>query len=187
MSSRPRSARIRHLVVCAAVLTLASVAGVSSADVVPPGRKGVAHDLVVDNLGAFPDHVFIVYPTSNHGYGYVLEAGKPINGLLVRDDWKGPGSRLYAMAKKAFDAHYGVPNSHPHGDNREMVQVVPRPPKSALVADAALDPPGLVERASPLVRVDRTFRITVLEDDRFEVDLVRRVDHFDDGTTRTTR
>ena len=146
-------------------------------DAVPMGRRGVGYQLTILNRGEFPDHVLLVYPTSNQGFAYVLEDGKPITSVLRPKDWKGEASRIYAMSRAAFDKWAGAaPHRYPHGDNGEVVMVVPSPPSGALVASANIAPPGLVMEQSPIQAIERTFRIMALDDRKFELVLVEEVE-----------
>lgn len=144
------------------------------ADVLPPGLRGVEYVLKIDNLDAYPEHAFIVYPTTNSGFGYVVETS-PVNviRLMRRKDWKGPASRLYAMTKAELAAHDPDAPRPPHADDRKTpVMVVDEPPKSALRADAAIEPPDLVPHDSDVIRIERTFHIAKLDPNAFELELV---------------
>ena len=149
--------------------------------------RGVKYTLTIENLSEFQDHVFIAYPTSNSGFGYVLEEGKPITNLMMSEGWKGPGTSLYAMTRKAFDEHDPNPSAYPHGDNDVVVKVVPAPPgpPRALKAEADISPPGLVPDDSPVAGIERVFRITKLDSGGFELTLLRTITTHTDGSKKT--
>lgn len=136
--------------------------------------RGVNYVLKIDNLEEFPDHAFIVYPTSNFGYGYVVETS-PVNliRLMMRESSRRRPSRLYAMSKAALAKHDPDAPRYPHADDRTPVMVVDEPPKSALRADAAIEPPALVPEDSKIVRIERTFHISRLDRRAFELELVK--------------
>ena len=149
----------------------------AQADVAPPDKRGVDYTLKITNIKDFPNHVFIAYPTTNHGFGYVIEEGKPITRVLVRKSWKGEASALHAMTREAFDKANPNPPRHPHGDNRDKVLVVKAPPgpPASLRAAKTIGPPPLVPTRSRVVGVTKVFRIERLTDSIFELKLVREV------------
>lgn len=158
----------------ALALTLGSSA---SADVAPPNKRGVKYTLTIENLDQHSGHVFIAFPTSNLGYGYVLEKGVGITNVLTRKSWKGENSALHAMTRKDFDAYEPNPARHPHGDKNEEVSVVRQPPgpPQSLAAAVTIEPPDLVPNHSPVVAIERVFRIVTLDDKVFELQLVKEI------------
>lgn len=155
-------------------LLWSGLGSVASADVVPDGVRGVRYTLTVENLADYPDHAFILYPTTNAGYGYVLEPNVGLRRVMMGERRFGP-TRLHAMTRAELRRHDPSAPRHPHGDNGERVLVVdapPGPPRS-LEAAAAIHPPDLVPIDSTLDAVERVFRISRLDAQVFELTLVR--------------
>ena len=170
-----RASRAFIVAALGAVLLTLLFATHARADALPPRMRGVGYVLKIDNLDEFPEHAFILYPTSNSGFGYVVETS-PVNviGVMRRDNWKGPPTRLFAMTKTELAAHDPDAPRHPHADDyKTPVMVVDEPPESALRAEAAIEPPDLVPEDSEIVRIERTFHIARLDDRAFELELVK--------------
>ena len=154
-----------------AALLLLTLASPARADIPPTGVKGFAYQFTIANLADFPDYVFIVYPTSNSGYGYVYEAGKGYSNLMMRESWKGPGTSLYAMKRSDFANHAPSPSHYPHGDKNVEVTVVRAPPKPprALMSSILIAPPPLVPLSSTITSIERVFRIRALDATHFDL------------------
>lgn len=148
------------------------------ADALPEGVKVLDYKFTIENRKAFEDWVLIVYPTSNNGYGYVLEEGKPIYNVMMRKGWKGPGSALYAMKKADFKVWAADATHYPHGDNDEQVTIVSPPPgpPRAHRATADISPPAHVPQSNPVDGIERTFRIRSISDKGFDLQLVKQVE-----------
>ena len=142
------------------------------ADLAPPDRHSVNYTLTIDNLNEYPDHVLLIYPTSNNGFAYVVEADKELSGLMMRAGRRGEGTSLYAMTRADFAEHAPTPSVYDHGDDGAMVSVVPRPPSSTLKAVLNIQPPDLVAIGNPQIGLVRTVHITTLNDAAFELSLV---------------
>ena len=173
----------RIVTVVAGLMLVLGVVHPARADVAPPGIKGVRYSLTIANRAQYPNHVFIVYPTTNNLYGYVLEEGKPISNLMMRRSWKGGASALYAMQKSVFEKYAAGSHHYPHGDNGELVNVVPRPPAppDALPAKAEIAGPQGVPEASPIEAIERVYRIKTLTDAVFELVLDEEVTVYKGG------
>ena len=165
---------------------VALAAGPRPADAPPPDRRSPHNPLKGAKPSGPPPHVFLIYPTTNSGFAYVLEEGKGLTELMMRESWKGPATRLYAMKRTDFAAHAPKPNKYPHGDDDAIVAVVDAPPAPprALKADAEIEYPEGVPLDSPVVRVEKVFRISALTSDRFELTLVRETETTKDGRSR---
>ena len=166
------------------VLPAAALQPISArADVPPPGVKSVEYTLTIANRAQFPDWVFIVYPTSNNGYGYVLEEGKPISNVMMGSQRRTGPSRLHAMKRADFDKFAAKAPRHPHGDHDEMVMVVnpPPPPPGSLQAAAAIEPPEGIPMSSTIVGVERVYRIKRLDAAKFELALAEETTIHKDG------
>lgn len=75
------------------------------ADVIPRGYRHYSYDVTFENLEAFPDWVFYVYPTSQRGRATVVGSGlfPGSFSLWPADGPKGiEGSSLWAMKKEDF-------------------------------------------------------------------------------------
>ena len=151
-----------------ALLTLLHVA--ATADVMPPNWKTVAYDVEISNLDEHPDHVFLIYPTSNHGFAYVFDPDVGMTGLMLREGQRGSGTSLYAYPRAAFEAKNPAPSRHPHGDNDELLTVVTLP-YGALQAEATFSRPDLYPASSDVDRIERSYRIASLDDGAFVLEL----------------
>ena len=94
----------------------------AAADVAPPDMRSIDYTLTIDNLADYPDHVLLIYPTSNNGFAYVFEPDKAMVGLMVNNSRSGT-TALYAMTRADFDARNPDPSTYNHGDNGELVTV----------------------------------------------------------------
>jgi hypothetical protein len=154
------------------VLVVLGGAGEAAADAAPPNMRGVDYEFKLVNQDAFPTYVFLIYPTSNNGYAYVVEKDKGLANLMMRVGSKTGPTALYALKKAEFDTWQPAPHRYNHGDNDAMVSVVPQPPASALKASKTIEPPGLVRDSSPIQAIRRSFQIVKLTDTTFELALV---------------
>ena len=178
MGSRRRaSAPIRLLALFAHFALAALVPARARADAAPQGVRGLEYKWTIANRDKFPNHALLIYPTSNHGFSYLVEEGKGLTNLMRRSSYKGPATRLYAMKKADFEKFSKGAHRYDHGDKGEQVMVLPPPPSppEALKADAAIEPPPLVAEESSVLAVERTFRIKTLSDAKFELELTEEV------------
>lgn len=150
------------------------------ADVPPPGVRGVEYELTIENLQAYPDRVFFVYPTTNAGYAYRLERGKGLTSLMVNGN-HGATTELFVVGRAAFEKAVPKPETYPHGDKEAMVQVF-APPPNAPKANLPIAPPEPVPESSPMRKVERVLRIAKATDDTLELALVRQEAIMKDGT-----
>lgn len=150
------------------------------ADVPPPGVRGVEYELTIENLQAYPDRVFFVYPTTNAGYAYRLERGKGLTSLMVNGR-HGATTELFAVGRAAFAKAVPKPETYPHGDKEAMVQVF-APPPNAPKANLPIAPPAPVPESSPIRKVERVLRVTKVTDDTLELALVRQEAIMKDGS-----
>lgn len=155
----------------------------SAADIVPPGMRGVKYSFNISNLKDYPDHVFIVYPTTNHGCGYVYQENKGVTRLLMRKSWKSTGSRLHAMKRAEFARRNPNPKTYDHGDNGDALVLVTTPPgpPHSLPSSILIEPPPMVPQKSPVAAVHKIFHIKRLTDKEFELELEQTTTTMKDG------
>ena len=154
----------------------------ASADAAPPEMRQVEYQFSIANQDAYPEYVFIVFPTSNNGYAYVVEKGKGLTNLMMRAGSKTGPTGLYAMKKADFAEWQPEPHRYAHGDKDAVVSVVPQPPERALKASKTIEPPGLLPKSSPVRAIQRRFQIVKLTDTAFELALAQERTAFKDGT-----
>jgi hypothetical protein len=96
-----------------AFVVLCLLATSSRADLLPPGQKPVEHLIRIENIKAYPDHVFFIYPRD-------LDRGLPGNtSVRVGDNGEGSlsgnpiarreGAFLYAIPRSLFTDKISVP------------------------------------------------------------------------------
>ncbi|MCB9593110.1 MAG: hypothetical protein H6719_10290 [Sandaracinaceae bacterium] len=171
---------MRSIVICAALL---AAAGTARADAIGPGQRGLGYHFEVTNLAEHPDYAFILYPTSNSGFGYVMEEGLSLDRLMMGQRLGGP-THLVAMTRDALRRHDPTAPRHPHADDGRPVLVVREPPASAPVAEAVIHPPGLVAQDDPRWQITRRFRIARVTETALVLELVEEVTQMRDGTSR---
>lgn len=142
------------------------------ADLAPPDTRALSYTLTIDNLAEYPDHVLLIYPTSNNGFAYVVEPDKGLSRLMMREGWRGEGTSLYAVPRADFESANPEPSVYDHGDGGAMVTVVPLPAASALRAELDIRPPDLVPSHDPQIGLERTVHIATLSESTFALELV---------------
>ncbi|MFT5681521.1 MAG: hypothetical protein ACI8RZ_002427 [Myxococcota bacterium] len=142
------------------------------ADLAPPNMRGLRYTLTIDNLAEYPEHVLLIYPTSNNGYAYVVEPDKGLTGLMHSEGSRHGPTALYAMTRADFEARYPEPFVYDHGDDGAMVMVVPLPQPNDLRAELNIAPPDLVPTHDPRIGLVRTVHIATLDESYFELALV---------------
>lgn len=164
-------------------LSLASLD--AHADALPDGVRGVAYNVSYENLDAYPQYVFFIYPTTNSGFAYRVETGKSITNLMSRIGQHGsPGSSLYAVKKSEFDKPEYKKNRYEHGDKNELVQVF-APIPGAVKSNLIVSPPGgYVAFDSPQKELTRVFRIVKVTDDTLELAVAKNEMLLRDGTKK---
>ena len=168
------------------VLLLSFVCSRARADAIPDGVRGYTYNVSYENLAAYPQYVFYVYPTSNSGYAYRVEPNKPLNKLMVTQGRHGsPGTSLYAVKKSEFDKSVDPKESKvDHGDNGEVVQVfspIAGAVKSNLVVSR---PKPHVPFDSPQRELTRVFRVVKITEQALELELVKNEVTMRDGTKK---
>lgn len=156
------------------------------ADVIPDGVRSLGFRLSVSNLGTYLGAWgFVIYPTSNYGFGYVFEPSVSLVHLMLPARGRRPPTQLHAIPRAAFDALVEGASRYPQGEHRELVTVVPAPTNS-VVAPLPLAPTLLVPETSTRMRVTRTLRIATLTEERFDLVLEREVYTHRDGHEEVT-
>ncbi len=170
------------LAAVAVFLAAAALSTAASADALPPNVRVIEYTFTVDNIDEFPDHVFVISPTTNSGFGYVYdpEVGPP--RALIAEGRRGEPSRLLAFPRASFEAANPEPVMHPHGINDAMVQVVPNTRGVSLRAEQPLTLHRQVRPSDPALSVERVFHIESLTDSEFVLSIVREVQTNTDGT-----
>jgi hypothetical protein len=140
------------------------------ADVPPIGMRTPDYELTIENLASYPNHVFFVYPTTNSGYAYRLESGKGLTSLMMRE-LHGETTELFVTTRAAFDKSAKA-HSYPHGDKGAVVQVF-KPISGALKSNVAIAPPAFQPDTSNVSKIERVLRISRLDNDAFELSIVR--------------
>ncbi len=141
------------------------------ADLAPPNTRTLSYTLTIDNLAEYPDHVLLIYPTSNNGFAYVVEPDKGLSGLMMREGRRGEGTSLYAVPRADFESANPEPSVYDHGDGGAMVTVAPLT-ASALRAELDIRPPELVLSHDPQIGLERIVHIATLDESTFELSLV---------------
>ena len=153
------------------------------ADAIPDGVRGVKYTVTFENVAAYPDYVFFVYPTTNSGYAYRVEPGKSVTILFMEEGRHGsPGTSLFAVKKAAFDKI--EKDAYEHGDNNEKVQVFKPVPGAVKSNMLVTRPKGYVRTAAPEVSLARVFRIAKITDEALELTLVKNEMTYKDGTKK---
>lgn len=152
------------------------------ADAIPEDYRSLQYDLRIENLAEYGDYAFILYPTSNNGFGYVVEdANVPLTHVMMNGR-HGLTTRLCVMTREELRRHDPTAPRYPHGDDDQLVMVVQQPPPSAPVAEADISPPPMVFDSDPRLRVSRTFRIAHVTPRELDLRLVEEVTLMRDGT-----
>ena len=167
------------------VLMLILLSLSAAANMAPPEVRALDYTFVIDNLADYPDHVLLIYPTTNNGFAYVVEAGKGLTGLMIRADWRSEGTALYAMTRADFEAHAPEPSVYGHGDEGVMVTVVPQPPSSALRAERDIQPPERIWESDPERGLIRIVHIETLDETTFTLGLISEETVYADGNTES--
>lgn len=142
------------------------------ADLAPPNTRALQYTFTIDNLDEYPDHVLLLYPTSNNGFAYVVEPDKGLTGVMMREGWRGESTSLYAVPRADFEANNPEPAVHDHGDGGAMVMVVRPPGSAALRAELDIRPPELVPSHDPQIGLERIVHIATLSESTFALELV---------------
>jgi len=169
-----------HRLLAVAIL-LCALAGLAQADAAPPGQRSLDYKFTISNLKEYQDYVFLIYPTSNSGFAYVVEPGVGLSNLMM-DGGKGEATALYAVPRKDFEASDPNPERYDHGDHGEMV-IVTVLPGGALKASSSIAPPERVPDADPLVSLERVVRIVKITDSAFVLEPTDEILGYRDGST----
>lgn len=159
------------------------VPSLAFADALAPNQRTLDYSFEIVNIADFDNYYFIIYPTTNSGYGYAIENGADLTNVMMNR--RGIVSRLYAMPKDVLSEHDPTAERHEHAVNGVATYVI-RTPDSAprtLVAEADIAPLGTVPLADPRISVTRRFRIAQLDDSTFDLQWIDEITQNRDGTS----
>lgn len=173
---------VRGLIACVVVILVLAIAPRGRADLVDDGWRVMPLALTLSNAA---DHQaswgFVISPAPERGMAYVLEPGLTMFMRIRSDITRGP-SRLCAVPRADFDTLVAA--------GSRVAPTSPmtvREPTRSIVANASIVDALEVREDSPRVSLERTYRITTLTAERFEVVLEREEAILRDGRRERTR
>lgn len=138
-------------------LALLAASDPAAADILPPGTKGVRHELVLEVSDECPGYSFLAYPTSPQkppeGGVLVIEPGKPFSFYKLSQP------RIYAVQgappdlEKLTPEWFEAPDRARSKDTLKLVSTVPED--------------------SPVARILTVYRVTAVKEGKVILSLVR--------------
>ena len=160
---------MRHRLVILFTLALLTISSAVSADIIPEGEKSVQYCFQVLNGDRYPDYSFLVY------FRGAIESSTVIGSDRCIDYYKLNQPLLYAIKKSDFDeAEIGT-------DQQARSYFESNP--NLIPSDVIIRKVATVNRNNPVRKIVDVLRITGVSQDRLEIEKVKAIYTFDDGTS----